>query len=128
MDLWARSCRSVELGSLLCRGEMFIWIPVDHRSGSGPGRLAPGPLELDVGGEGVGRDAAQAPDGEGLDIAGGEEFIEQAAADAEALGSWCDGEKERLLDTFKFTDPVASRLPPEGWLDFADVAGLLDRH
>ena len=43
-----------------------------------------------------GGDAAQAPDGDGLDVAGGEQFVEQAAADAEALGGLCDGEKERL--------------------------------
>ena len=80
------------LGWRWCRGEMFIWIP----GGSGSGALVLGSLDLDVGGEGVGGDAAQAPDGDGFDVAGGEEFVEQAAADAEALGGLCDGEKERL--------------------------------
>jgi hypothetical protein len=69
----------------------------DHGSGSGSvAVLVLGPLVLDVGGEGFGGDAAQAPDRDGLDVAGGEKFVEQAAADAEAMGSLSDGQKERL--------------------------------
>ncbi len=66
-------------------------VPIDSgpimvlRSGSAA-VLVLASLELDVRDEGVGRDAAQAADGDGLDLLGCEEFVEQAAADAEALG------------------------------------------
>lgn len=72
MDLGGRLCRSMELGSRWCRGEMFTWIPDGLWFGSGSGALVLGSLDLDVSGEGVGGDAAPASDGDGLDVAGRE--------------------------------------------------------
>jgi hypothetical protein len=82
----------MEQGWLQCRGRDVHMDSGGSSFRQVSGALASGPLELDVGGEGLGGDAAQAPDGDRLDVAGGEEFVEQAAADAEAFGSLCNGQ------------------------------------
>jgi hypothetical protein len=51
-------------------------------------------LPVDVGGEGVGRDAAQPTDVDGFELAVGEQLVEQASSDAESVSGLWDGEKK----------------------------------
>jgi hypothetical protein len=52
-------------------------------------------LPVDVDGEGLGRDAAQPADADGLDLSVGEQVVEQASSDVEPLSCLRHGEEHR---------------------------------
>jgi hypothetical protein len=78
---------------------------------SRPARLSLRPMMLaalpvDVGAEGVGGDAAQPADVDGLDLRVGQQLVEQAATDAELLGGLGDGEQEQSARSCSGRRPV----------------------